>query len=330
MYSDLPTESPTSQRKSTGFRRVFAFMIDTILLFFIGFILGLIGKEFFSSLGLHGILIGWLIATLYFALFHSRYLAGQSIGKGLMGIEVVDKDGNHLSFGISFLRAIIFNSPYFLIEYLQGFSSNIVYFSILFSLSVAFYVGLFYFLIFNSDRRTVHDLLAGTAVKHTEDDMREFSLVSKSKIGAYVSIIVVVLLGFNTIYMKSYDVLSVFVEKFDLDFQLEGLESLAEDISELETVLDASVSQFNTTDSGLIVLTVKLRVRQEMTEESTRLLIKELREIMITYSETVSRLDYASIEINFGFDIGIARYSTKKEGTIVLEREVADDKYYEN
>ena len=70
-------ESSTDQNmlkepKNLFGRRIAALAIDLIILAIIGYILSLIGKGFFVELGTHGVLVGWLISTIYYAIFNSN------------------------------------------------------------------------------------------------------------------------------------------------------------------------------------------------------------------------------------------------------------------
>ena len=62
----------TMQRgpKNLVVRRIGVLIVDFIALAILGYIVGLIGKDFLVELGTHGVLIGWLISTTYFALFN--------------------------------------------------------------------------------------------------------------------------------------------------------------------------------------------------------------------------------------------------------------------
>ena len=72
------------KNEKTLIRRIVALGIDFIVLGIIGFILGLIFKSFLALTGVHGILIGWILSSIYFTLGNSKPLSGQTIGKAIM------------------------------------------------------------------------------------------------------------------------------------------------------------------------------------------------------------------------------------------------------
>lgn len=93
-------------------RRLVALIIDLGILYIIGIIISLFLGNYVMYFGNFKILIGVFISTVYFTVFHSKLFKGKSIGKRLMGIQVISQNGNYLSIGNSFLRTIIFTIPY--------------------------------------------------------------------------------------------------------------------------------------------------------------------------------------------------------------------------
>jgi len=79
-------------------RRVVAFFIDILILGGVGVLLGMFLSEQFVSLGGWGRADGFAIAALYFGVLNSSIANGQTAGKRLLGIQVVDKNGQLLNF----------------------------------------------------------------------------------------------------------------------------------------------------------------------------------------------------------------------------------------
>ena len=94
-----------------------------------------------SALGLRGALVACtaLFVALYVVVLHA--LAGQTIGKLVVGVRVVGTDGSPLAFGTSVLRFLAYLAS------LMPFGLGFVM------------AGL------RADRRALHDLLAGTRVE---------------------------------------------------------------------------------------------------------------------------------------------------------------------
>lgn len=146
--------------------RTVAFLIDCMVLAAAGLLLGVIFFNQFAALGAWGRLLGFGIAGLYFGLRNSALSGGQTIGKRLMQIAVVDRAGRPVGIGRSLLRYAILGVPYFLNTALLAPSVQrswvgMVIGFVIFSLGGA----ILYLYVFNvRSRRSVHDLVAGTYV----------------------------------------------------------------------------------------------------------------------------------------------------------------------
>ena len=96
----------------TGFwRRIGAFLIDAILLGFVGFLLGLGFESTFVELGSWGRVVGFSIALIYFGCMNSRLFSGQTIGKKILKIKVVNLENESIGLARSFLRYSILAIP---------------------------------------------------------------------------------------------------------------------------------------------------------------------------------------------------------------------------
>ncbi|HEV8533606.1 MAG TPA: RDD family protein [Methylomirabilota bacterium] len=135
-----------AQVRPAGFWiRVVAYFIDWFFLLLIQIVLWGVGWAVGGgagssrAVGAATYLFNWIIGALYFIVFHFRW--GQTFGKMLMQIRVVRMDGGPLSLGQAIGR------------YFATFLSAFI-------LLIGFImVGL------RSDKRALHDLLAGTRVE---------------------------------------------------------------------------------------------------------------------------------------------------------------------
>lgn len=149
--------------------RFFAFAIDGLLLGFVGWGLGAFFFDTLAELGPWGRMLGFLIAVLYFAIPESRVGGGQSVGKRLLGLRVVDPQCNPLSFERSFGRLTVFALPFLLNGLPLPLTKTIWIVSMLLGL-VVFGVGggTTYLVIFNRNtRQGLHDLAVGSYVVRT-------------------------------------------------------------------------------------------------------------------------------------------------------------------
>jgi Tfp pilus assembly protein PilF/uncharacterized RDD family membrane protein YckC len=110
-------QSPRKLDLIAGFwQRLPAFVLDAGV---IGVPTLLVGLVFFQTafrLGEAGRVFGFVVALLYFGLLDSRLGGGQTLGKRLLGIRVIDRQGRLLSPLRSVARFLIIAIPYFLLR----------------------------------------------------------------------------------------------------------------------------------------------------------------------------------------------------------------------
>jgi uncharacterized RDD family membrane protein YckC len=129
----------TGRRYGGFWRRLFAFLIDEVILYFVSLILFLIGL---LALGLKGNRMGRVLSSLedpahgigvfalfyiaasllagmiYFTWFHG--IAGRTPGKMLLGLRVIQASGDPITPGIAFLRWVgyLISGPLFCLGFL--------------------------------------------------------------------------------------------------------------------------------------------------------------------------------------------------------------------
>ena len=139
-------------------RRAMAFSIDKIILFFTSLFILIIGalalsigflshyrdmlperfEEITITFTLIYLLTTVLISMFYFTYFHGA--AGQTPGKMIFGLKVVQTTGEHMTFGLAFLRWV-------------GYIIS----------AFVFYLG-FIWILFDAKKQGWHDKIAGTVV----------------------------------------------------------------------------------------------------------------------------------------------------------------------
>lgn len=153
----------------SGFwRRFAAFLIDSIILGIVGLLPGMFAFDFLAGLGGWGRLVGFTIGILYFGILNSSIGQGQTLGKRLVKVRVVDTAGKTIGIGQSLLRYTALSTAFFLNGVMMPADYQTGWWMFLFALLV-FGLGssVVYLAIFNRrTRQSVHDLVTGTYVIH--------------------------------------------------------------------------------------------------------------------------------------------------------------------
>lgn len=155
----------------TGFwRRIGALLIDGLILALVGFLLGLVLEDYFVQIGGWGRLIGFSIALIYFGLLNSSINNGQTVGKAILKINVVNSSNQFISLPKSFLRYCILGAPFYLNN--ARFTEDLLTSPFMHLLSLIIFGGLIsiiYLYIFNRHtRQSLHDVIVGTYVTNKD------------------------------------------------------------------------------------------------------------------------------------------------------------------
>jgi uncharacterized RDD family membrane protein YckC len=161
--------------------RVAAGLVDATVLGATGYAIGLPLAALWATLGRWGVLVGYLLAVLYWGLLGSRLGGGQSLGKRLLYIRVTGSDGAQLPVMRSLVRAAILALPLGIVAASTGVPPVVTAvrgmpplvgpavagggWQALVGALYALCACQLYLVIFNlPTRRLVHDLLCGTHV----------------------------------------------------------------------------------------------------------------------------------------------------------------------
>jgi uncharacterized RDD family membrane protein YckC len=158
--------APTFPPIANFWRRIFAFLLDYLIIGVAGLIITLPFSYLLFKIGPYGHFVGLLITLPYFGIMNSRLCNGQTLGKRMLKIAVRNGSNRSISLQLSFLRTAILLIPTIFsislgIKFIDGF------FSIL-SSGVSLALPLIY--IFNKTaRQSLHDMVVGTYVVHLVD-----------------------------------------------------------------------------------------------------------------------------------------------------------------
>lgn len=158
---------PSEVRVIAGFwRRLGAFFLDWLLLFAVGFGLGLFLTNQFVRMGPWGALLGFAIALAYFGPQNSRLTGGQTLAKRCLKVRVVAADGTPLSVPKSFLRFLPLGTPWFLSSAKLSVPLSFSIWHVVLSVAtLGIGAAIVYLYFFNvKTRQSLHDLLVGSYV----------------------------------------------------------------------------------------------------------------------------------------------------------------------
>lgn len=160
-------ETPVAAPCAAGFwRRSIAFIVDALVLGIIGALAGWALFDEFARMGGYGRALGFVVALAFFGVMNSALCGGQTLGKRLLGVRVVGKNGSLLSLPQSLLRYSVLGIPFFLNG--APFDTKVLLSPMGYVLSLVIFGGMFsilYLYVFNRHgRRSLHDLVVGSSV----------------------------------------------------------------------------------------------------------------------------------------------------------------------
>jgi uncharacterized RDD family membrane protein YckC len=280
--------------------RIGALFIDTLLLGALGFVLGLFLESIFVQLGGWGRVIGFITLITYFGVMNSSIANGQTFGKKLLKIRVVDDSNRTISLPKSVLRYSFLAVPFSLNG--AQFTGEALVTILMYPLSLVVFGGLFsisYLYIFNRNtRQSIHDLVVGTFVVNAEASKESLAPVWKPHLIVVAGLLVVAA------------ILPVFTSDLAQSAPFKGLMVTQEAIARNSLVKYASISEgwttINSSDSVSKTTTyVKAQVFIYNNAIDNPILAESLaKTIVSSYPESLNK-NTILITLKYGYDIGI-------------------------
>ena len=286
--------------------RLGAFLIDILFLGVLGFFLGLFFKDYFIPLGDYGAIVGFVISIIYFTLCNSSILGGQTIGKRLTNLKVIDCDDNLLSIKGSFIRSLILTFPYFFINIgIPGLSDNSIIQILWAVLLLTLFIGLIYYYIFNkSTRQSLHDIVAKSYVVEDYEESEQIERALIKPIINYIYYAISILLVISTICFSL----------INNNPTLEELGQLHTKLNSIDGVIKSSVNLNTTTvfgsNSSSTNLICNLVVSQKMNNNSLDSIekndfLKSVVSVVLNNYSGKDKIDNITINFVSGYNIGI-------------------------
>jgi uncharacterized RDD family membrane protein YckC len=282
-------------------RRIGALVIDTILLGVFGYIAGLFFEDTFVQIGPWGKLIGFVVSISYFGIMNSVLFNGQTFGKRILQIKVVDAANTSISLPRSFLRYSFLAIPFSLNG--AQFTDEVLFSHLMYPFAFIVFGGVLsiaYLYIFNGQtRQSLHDLVVGTYVVNAGASAEKLPSVWKPHL-----VIVAGLFVFATL-------LPVFTSHLAESEPFQSLQATRKAISDFESIKYAGVSEGTTTSSSTNSATMhtsfisaEAYLYANNVEDSD---IAEQLAITILKTNPASRdKDIIQVTLIYGYDIGIA------------------------
>ncbi len=302
------TESP---RIVVGFwRRFFADFLDAIFLGIPGFGIGYLFRYTFSSMGLHAIWFGLVCGFLYYGLQHTRLAGGQTLGKRLLGIQVLRRNGEYLDFGKSFLRYLVVSFVFYngiygsLLNHLPP-TAMLAVGSVYFLLIIWAFFACFLMIPLHPLKRGLHDIAAGSVVvykgKFDHEALDHIEDSAKTKRAVIILTIVSVLLAGGCIM----GVLKLTSGRSDDMAKITAIKRFLETDYDVTRV---SINSFNEKAQSLaVVIYVPLATFENKTEKEH---IREqvFNKVNQSFND-LDRFGELKVVIASGYNIGIANFN---------------------
>ena len=286
----------------TGFwRRIGAFVIDSIVLGIVGYVLGLFFSTWFVEIGVWGRLIGFTIALLYFGTLNSNIFNGQTLGKKLLKIKVVNSDNETIGILKSFARYSIIGIPFFLNG--AKFSDEVLFSPFMYLLSFLIFGGMFgiiYLYVFNRNtRQSLHDVILGTYVVNIDTSNEDIQPMWKPHL--VVVGILFIISGLIPVYTSNLAQEGSFQELLTAKTQVLKNNSIAN-----IGIMYGSTSTYSSTSGTKETTYIQGQVFLKKNELLNEILALETAKIIAqSYTETMQK-DIVYIIFIYGYDIGIA------------------------
>jgi uncharacterized RDD family membrane protein YckC len=292
-------EELTTVKLASRKRRFAAFAVDMILISTIGYLSSFLFENFYMKLGNYGKIIGAAAVLIYFGFFDSKIGKGQSIGKKLLKIKVVNKNSECISVLNGFIRSLWL----FTVTLFNGFSLNnskfipiiIIIGTILFSIIF----GEMYFFIFNKKTiQSLHDLYSNTFVVSTASE-GEIEYKNSRKVLCCSTIIPLLILTLTIC-------VSARTKNTFLGEYLRIIDLIQEDLPVHQTTISKNFSTVKNTSGTTRQNYVLLNTYKDNKSDDDKELAVRIAQKAFDNNFAINDDEILSIVISSGFNIGIA------------------------
>ncbi|MCU1283663.1 MAG: hypothetical protein JWO13_13 [Acidobacteriales bacterium] len=288
------------QRIIAGFwRRVFAFVIDTIIVCIPCWVVGFAFFEFFARWEGWGFIVGSLITWPYFVLMGSSTGGGQTIGMRLLSIRVVNRDGRPITIGRSLLRYALLILPFTLNSATLTATVPSSISAVLDTVVTAAEFSIFYLYVFNiRTRQSLHDLVVESFV--VDADHEEVVRVEPFWKGHFAIVAGVFLL--------------LVIAGFIAQARIQKSEALAEALLIQKVLLStgkiqsANVMMQENWHNGETAHGIELILKCKGATEDNQRLASEFAKIALQADPQAKKKDFIRVTLSQQFNVGLAQF----------------------
>jgi uncharacterized RDD family membrane protein YckC len=288
----------------SGFwRRLLAFVVDSVTLGILGTTLGFFLYDQLSSLGGWGRLLGFGIAVTYLGVMNSNLHGGQTLGKIALKIKVVSRDGITLTPPASFCRAGILCTPYFLngaffnAEPLQSWFVIVL-------VVLVFGVGasIVYLAAFNRrTRQSLHDLAVGSYVVRTQGEGTTLAVSPLWRGHRAVVILFVAAAAAAPLFTDQFAQSEPFVSLLPLQKALSSEPGVRHATVHVGWNLSTTVQKGSQSKTYL-----SARVVTDSRDVDPERLSNRVAQVVLDNYAEAAKKDVIAVSLAYGYDIGIA------------------------
>lgn len=296
------TEEIIEVKWISGFwKRIGALLIDTLILGAFGYILGITFEGIFVAIGGWGRLLGFSIALIYFGIMNSKFSSGQTIGKKLLKLKVVNSNNETIGIVKSFGRYIVLSTPFFLNG--AHFTNEAMTSYLMYPLAFVIFGGLLsttYLYVFNRiTRQSLHDLVFRTFVVNSSAEPQKIAPVWN------VHLIIV------CIFFVAAAIAPIFTTQLSKTEPFANLlavqTALANDPSVTYASISTGTTSFSSSTEGKRITTyVSAQVFLKQNNVNDINLARKLAKVVIFEYPEAKKLNSINITLIYGYDIGIS------------------------
>lgn len=287
-------------------RRCSAYIADSILLGFVGVGIAEALSRQLSQLSPWGVFVGFFVSALYFALFDSRIGNGQTLGKRLFKVRVLDVHGKLISFGKALARSMIFAIPIVGNE-LRLPAARTPWAVSAFIFVVVLWVGgstIYLITVERLNRQGLHDLAIGSYVVHAD---HEGDVEAKAVPQMHWMILGCLLLAVTACAAALDD----WSEKQPISFEFRHDVGLIENIDGVERVRIGERLTHGLTGGAKKTLYISVARKTKPANEEA--FASGVVNTVLRADQKLQGYDLINVRLLYGYDIGIASHWDKRE-----------------